>query len=53
MIDCPFCGGKMVEIFSTSKPVGYTGVYKCIASDCGLTFDPTFADEYFRHSPLE
>jgi hypothetical protein len=39
---CPRCGGNAVEIFSTEGPIGYTGIYQCLA--CNRMFDPTFPD---------
>ena len=38
----PCCDGPSVEIFSTYRPIGYTGIYKCLVCDC--TFDPTFRE---------
>ncbi len=37
---CPECGGVTVGIFSTQKPIGPTGIYKCLV--CDWIFDLTF-----------
>ena len=38
----PCCDSPSLEIFSTERPTGYTGIYKCLVCDC--TFDPTFRE---------
>jgi rubredoxin len=40
---CAKCGASMVEIFATERPIGPTGIFRCL--ECDWTFDPTWERE--------
>jgi hypothetical protein len=41
---CPACGSKTVEVLSTADPVGYTGIFRCLADDCDCYSVPTMPE---------